>query len=521
MIRQSMLRRDRRRVFQCSIAPILAMFLIADVSRAGSPTIIQDGVGDAVIRRTDQNADGMIDPMTQRLPDLITMRIGKFSPFEPDDDRFAGDWSSSGVFLRLDLVFDGLINPPGRIGLSDHSPVYSPFEYGSNPFFGFIEFDVDASEDTGGELNAPEFRYLGNVARFGGIPSEPRFAGRVAADGFAFDGFMSTPPFVERSGEEFHLVLLGEEISSIEIDHESPGGTPGIFEPGERWIVEGKLMHRAHGFEDFALMCFEAEGRYEAEVKLRFAHKSSTDQTTVSLVYPLTNAASAAFEDPEEPVDTNDGCTDGQNSIEEALVDLQFSAFIADAGTRMLPEFQLIADWEFESPADHLDPESWQLTALLGTAYGTEELDGARFVWTDVFPNTTTGDFNGDGVGDSADTTALDSFVTTNDGNPMYDGDGDSGNGSMTWNDFASNFCVFDVNYDGVIDGADLIVPGDMDLNGIVDLDDVDDFVLALIDPDAYVASHGGIEPIPRGDINDDGLLDGNDIGGFVILALQ
>lgn len=495
--------------------------LVADAAPAGSPFVLNDPLGDVAIRRTDLNADGFIDPQIQRPPDLITMRIGAFSPFDPNDDRFTGNWNSNGGYLRLDLVFDGLINPPGPVGLSDHSPVYLPFKYGPNPIIGFIEFDIDADENTGGELSAPEFRYLGNVARFGGIPSESRFTDRVATDGFAFDGFLSTAPFVERSGEEFHLVLLGEKVSSRSVESERPGGDPSIFESGEKWIIEGKMMHRAHGFEDFALSCFEAEGRYEAEVKLLFAHKNSTNQTTISLVYPLTNSASAAFEDPDEPVDANDGCTDGQNSVEEALIDLQFSAFIADSGTRMLPEFQLIAGWEFESPAEFLDPTDWQITALLGTAYGIEEPDGARFIWTDVFPNPVEGDFNGDGVSDSADATVHDEFILSNDGNSTYDGDGDGTNGSIFWNDFANNFCVLDVNYDGIVDGADLIVLGDMDLNGIVNIDDVDDFVLALLDPAVYSESHDGMDPLPRGDINDDGLLDGQDVGEFVILALQ
>lgn len=503
------------------IACLGAFAFVAGTARGDQPLTILDPSGDAVIRRTDFGNDGLIAPQLQRLPDLLEIRMGRFAPDDPEEDRFAGDWEDSGPFARVDMVFDGVVNPPGPLGLGDHSPTHAPFLYGPNPVVGFIEFDMDANVDTGGELNAPQYRYLGNVARFGGIPVGPEFVDRVARDGFAFDGFVTSPPFVDRSGEEFHWVLLGEEISSHEVKRESVGGAPAIFEAGESWIIEGKMMHRAHGYGDFALMCFDAEGEFEAEVKVLFAHRTSTDQTTISLIYPLTNAASAALQGSGTNVHPNDGCPDDQNSVEEGLVDLQFSATIADPGTRALPEFQLIADWEFQAPADYLDPQDWRVTALIGTGYGAPQPDGARFIWTDVFPSPIVGDVDGDGALTSADTLAMIQFVAENDGHPNYDADGDEANGSMTWIDFAQGFCVFDIDYDGIVLAGDQVVLGDMDVNQVVDLEDVDDFVLALLDPDAYVDSHDGEDPILRGDLTFDGILDGRDMQAFMDRLLQ
>lgn len=506
-----------RCIWLVSILATLVLFSpIRSLSHA-QPVIYTDPIGDAVIRRTDLGADGFIDPQIQRLPDIVEMRIGAFAPIQPDDDRFAGVWDSAGGYVRFDIVLAGLINPPGPLALDPVFPVFAPFTSGLNPIFGFIEFDVDADENTGGELSDPNFRYLGNVARFGGSPSEARFANRVALDDSAFDGDVTTPPFVDRSGEEFHLVLLGERISGIEVEQESAGGDPAIFEPGESWIAGGKLIHRAHGFEQFALMCFNEEGSYEDETKLRFAHDLATDRTTISLVYPLTNVGSAAFSGPTQPVEENDGCADGQSSIEEALEDLQFSASIAPPGSRLLPEFQLIAGWEFNTVADHLDPAAWRITSLLGTAYGAQEAE-ALFIWTDLAPNPEMGDFNADGLVDAVDTAQLNTFIATEDG-MTGDEDGIVNNNVDLWY-FAPNFSLFDTDYDGLVGPQDAIVPGDMDLNQLVEFDDIDDLVQALLDPAAYSAAHGGVDPLIRGDLNVDGLLDGRDIKGFLNLIL-
>ncbi len=500
------------------LAAICFCLITSSIIRA-QPIIIADPADDALLRRTDDNADGFIDPQAQRLPEILEMRIGTFQPIQPDGNRFIGNWDSAGGYLRLDIDLAGIINPPGPLGLDTSFPSYDPLLYGPNPVYGFIEFDIDADENTGGELSAPDFRYLGNVARFGGLPVESRFIDRVALDASAFDDDVTTPPFVDRSGEEFHISFLGERISSVDIIHESSGGDPALFEPGETWILGGKLVHRAHGFEQFTLMCFNEEGRYEDEVKIQFKHDLATDITMISLVYPLTNAGFAAFSGPNETVLPNDGCADGQSSIEEALEDLQFSASIAPPGTRQLPEFQLIAGWEFNNVADHLDPAAWRVTGLLGSAYVNQQPDAALFMWTDLVPNPQIGDFDADGLVDAADTTQLNTFIATEDGT-SNDEDGIINNTIDLWN-FAGNFSLFDTDYDGLVAPQDAIVPGDMDLNQLVEFEDIDDFVLALLDPATYSATHGGVDPLIRGDVNADGLLDGRDIKGFLGLILE
>ena len=82
----------------------------------------------------------------------------------------------------------------------------------------------------------------------------------------------------------------------------------------------------------------------------------------------------------------------------------------------------------------------------------------------------------------------------------------------------------FDVGLVGVpIDNPDDItllttVIGDMDLDGDVDTDDADDFVLGLIDPARYLDTFGTL-PTLQGDIDGNGLFDENDIDDFVALV--
>lgn len=58
-------------------------------------------------------------------------------------------------------------------------------------------------------------------------------------------------------------------------------------------------------------------------------------------------------------------------------------------------------------------------------------------------------------------------------------------------------------------------VLGDMDCDGDVDFDDIDDFVLGLNNPAAYEAQYG-IPSTVKGDLDSDGDQDFDDIGGFV-----
>lgn len=506
-----------RRAFVAGCLGLLAA--MQDVR--AQPVIWQDRIGDAVMRRTDLGAGAPFDPLEHRLPDVIEMRLGAFMPGNPAVSLFAGAWVSGGGFMRFDVVLDGLINPPGPLAFADQWPQYDPYRHGPNPIYGWIEFDMDADEDTGGELSDLRRRYLGNVARFGGLPSESRFANRAARRDHDLDSSLSTPPFVERSGEEFHIAFLGERIDTIQVIVEGPDGDPEIFEAGETWILTGEFFHRAHAFEDFAFSCVSRPGKYEPVVSMRFEHDIPGDRTTISLVYPLTNTAAAMSQLPPGQVEPNDGCTDNQNSIEEALEDLHFSALFADPFDRLQPEFELIAGWEFNMVAAHLDPAAWRLCGLVGSAYAAKQPGYARFVWSDVWPDPRIGDVNGDGEVDALDLAEGIGFIAQHDGEPTFDTDGDSENGSITWQGYARGFSVLDTNYDGIADSSDAVILGDMDLSLVIDFDDVADFVVALLTPEEYSQNYDDTPAHARGDLNGDGLVDGADIALFIEVLLN
>jgi hypothetical protein len=59
------------------------------------------------------------------------------------------------------------------------------------------------------------------------------------------------------------------------------------------------------------------------------------------------------------------------------------------------------------------------------------------------------------------------------------------------------------------------VLTGDLDCDGDVDFDDIDDFVLGLNNPAAYEALYG-MSPTVKGDTDDDDDLDFDDIAGFV-----
>jgi hypothetical protein len=504
------------RILRATRHAIVAAFLACFAFEASAqPVIMYDPPGDAVIRRTDEGNNGPINPAVQRLPDILEMRIGAFAPVTPWADLFSGSWDAAGGFMRFDLVVAGRMNPPGYLDLADEDPSYDPLHFGPNPIFGWIEFDMDANEDTGGELSRPDYRYLGNVGRFGGMPQGAWFANRVAYDSTAFDHDITTAPFVDRSGEEFHLAFIGEDIQQVTVVVEKPGGNPAIFEDGEVWQLSGDLFHRSHGWEPFAFQCPYRSGRYMPVVQLQFAHDIATDRTTITLVYPLTNAASASMIGPDQPVESNDGCDDDQNSIEEALADLQFSAAYASPGDRLDPDFDLIAGWEYEDPSAYLDPTAWRLTALLGTAYPNGMNNDARYIWTDIWPNVRVGDFNGDCDLDAADLALLNDYIASRDGLVGFD-EGPPGDGMIRINNFADQFSLFDSNYDGRVRQSDWMLAGDMDLNQLLNANDVDDFVQALLDPGVYTATHNSTSPVLRGDMNCDGRLDAMDIQPFV-----
>lgn len=512
--------------------PIFALFAAWIVAlslrgAAAAPVVFSDEAGDAVLRRTDNDCDGPFDPELQAIPDLLEIRVDSFAPAMPHVDPFVGMSDGAGLFVRIDLVFAGLVNPPGPVGFDDHWPSYEPDRYGPSPVVGYIEFDMDANENTGGEDYDPELRYLANVARFGGLPSDPRFADRAAAGCDAFDGDVTTAPYYEASGEEFHFVLLGEEIEQVSVVIEASGGIASVFEAGEVWWIDGDFFHKAHAYDDFAALCGSGGGDYEPEVTIQFAHDTLTDTTTVSLVFPKTNEGSARLISPSANVQNQDGCDDNQFSIREVLLDLYVGAAFADSFTRMLPEFRFIADWENQGTETFdafLDPTTWRVQGMVGTAYLPAQVDDDEFIWTDVYPNPTLGDVNGDGVSDAADEAAILGFVAAHDGEIGYDIDGDGMNASVMLLDWGRCFSVFDVNYDGFVDMLDVgggsALVGDMNLDGVVNGRDIGPFLLALTDIVAYADQFPGANANVIGDTNNDGSFDVDDAEGLVVLLL-
>jgi hypothetical protein len=459
------------------------------------PATYADTAGDAVPRRTDPGADGPYDPVAHRLIDLREVVVGAWEADDPEHDLFIGDFDDDGEFVRLDLVLDGLVNPPGQTLPWD----FAPFEYGAHPVFGFIEIDMDQEVETGGELDAPQYRYLGNVVRFGGKPAIRRFEDRVALDASAFDDDFETPPFVDRHGEEFHLALLGSEFESGEIE-EIEGNGDDAFDAGETWQIEGFWFHRAHGYEPFSL----AEG---GECDLRFHHDLLMDVTHLSLVFPLTNVGAGMMqgEEPEPP----NGDPSDQASVLEALIDLRDSAVFLDEYPTGFPEEAIITDWEDQDPGEFLDPDDWEITVLLGTSYTAADPSGEYFVWTDAYPDVIRGDVDGDAEAEDDDQERIAEFVAAEDA-----GDG-TVDGRVVLSDFGLNFSVFDINHGGVVDELDSMlvsVPGDFDADADVD----------LVDFARLQACFSGtgvlFEPLACGlaDLDGDQDVDGEDAGRFV-----
>jgi len=441
---------------------------------------IQDRVGDAVVRRMDADADGPVDPDNHHQPDIIAVRISRWQPDVPHEDLFAGAAVASGDFFRLDIIFDGLVNPPGPTGCCGFP--FAPFEYGDHPVFGYVEIDMDAgtNTDTGGELDTPQLMFLGNAARFGGLPADPILESRCALGASAFDSDITTPPLVDRSGEDFHIALHGWEITGIQ--RSAP--TNITFGPGEVWLVSGRLFPRARGYERFSFADTSGyPGRYSPIVRLQFAHSTRDDQTTVSLVYPLNNRGSAA-QMGTSIIEPLDGDAANQNSVVEALDDLVFSSANAPPIWRDDPAFALIAPWGGLEPvpannsaAQFLDPLRWRITVLVGGSY-TAPGNDAQFVWSDVLPDVLPGDFNGDGGIDWRDRWLLERFILGNDGAAEKDNDGQV-NCVVSLTSFGPNFSVFDVNYDGRVESSDLSAPTQInrvpgDLDGDSDVDQID-----------------------------------------------
>ena len=90
-------------------------------------------------------------------------------------------------------------------------------------------------------------------------------------------------------------------------------------------------------------------------------------------------------------------------------------------------------------------------------------------VWTDAYPDVVRGDVNGNGLPDNQDQSLILEFIAAADG-------GDTRiDGSVELANFATNFSVYDINHNGIVDGIDVLlvsIPGDTDGDDDVDLAD-------------------------------------------------
>lgn len=482
---------------------------------AGLVQIEDDFTGDALLRHTALQGDGDIDPLTHRPPDLTSYVLGNWLPPEPWVDPFTGTFDAAGQYMRFDLVLEGFFNPPGPVDFVVDTTL--PFLYGDHPVFGFVELDMDANPDTGGETAFPECRYLGNVCRFGGVPWRHSWlAARAARDPSDFNTEFGP---VHRSGEEFHLALFGGLIWQIDW---LVGDNDEFFEPGEVWELTGEFFHRAHGYEAFSLAAGgPAPGMYVPTCRMRFTSLPADTSTMVSLVFPLTNEAAAWLVAPGEPVEPLDGNATNQASILEALDDLVLSAAWLEVNPSGLPQQPIIDGWVSQNAADYLDPSLWPANVALATTYAAAPLNDAlcNLVWTDVWPNVWPGDFNANGYVDASDHGELQSFIDREDGGPR-DADGLS-DGVFHIVDFAINFSVFDVNYDGAVGPADhgfMAIPGDIDVDGDVDLNDFATFAFCY--GSQRTALTPGCSPVEfeRSDLDDSGVVNLSDFATFAVM---
>jgi hypothetical protein len=475
---------------------------------APAPSLLDDA-GDAVIRRTDPGNNGPISD-SANLADLLSVTLGGWDATDAYVDPFTGTWIEPGTpadLLRIDIRFNTLVNPPGRLGIEDDD--YEPFLYGDSPILGFLEVDVDANIDTGGQLGASaEDRWLASVARFGGLPVGD-YLDRAAVSAKDYDGDFFIPPYIERTGEDFSVVLCGCFPITIIDDGNDPDGR---FTAGDTWVVRGRFFPRAAGYAGASGVFGGSDlGQYDPEIDIRFSHDVQHDVTTVTVVYPLTQIGAAELIG-DATVELPDGDVSNQFSMEEAIRDLIISAMNSS-----LPDEEriLIEDWGDFIPPDapqFLEPSDWTVRAIFGVPYETRE--PAFVVWTDEAGDFTKGDLDGSGCTNESDRAIVEDYIESLDG--TIDDDDGMVNGEVTIVDFGVNFHAADINGDGALDQLDLDfytppIPGDADGDGDVDMSDLG---IVLASYDLFLG-----DPFydPRADFNGDDAVNIEDLG--ILLA--
>jgi hypothetical protein len=415
--------------------------------------LIIDPAGDAVVRRTDSGGDGPLKHCGV-LPDIVRIKLSGWRPTNPVSNPYVGEvvGHADAHMFRLDVVFRGLVNPPGTIGAGDGS--FDPFAFGPSPVFGYVELDVDRNRNTGGELNgAATNRPLANIARFGTLPENPLLRHRTARSGLGQDddGDFYTEPQFERSGEDFALVLCG--CHPIDIVDQGGNGN-GTFEAGETWVLRSRFFQRAGGYKGASAVLGGSEPQlYDPLVNIRFSHSIACNETTVTLVYGLDpDGAGALVGQPPQPVDWYIDIGGNQSSVEEGLQDIVWGA---EGVYKPLfgPVWDLTHCWAKRHPRDYLDVTRWRVMALVGTAYTTDA--ETLYAWTDASLDLLpVGDLNGDGLVNATDGVLFDQTLFKLNGGP-HDSDPSDDDCAVHIANYALNFNLIDFNNDGVINGDD------------------------------------------------------------------
>jgi hypothetical protein len=340
-------------------------------------------------------------------------------------------------------VLAGLVNPPGTLGFNGQA--FDPFEFGGNPLFGFVEIDVDNDTDTGGDQSAvAATHYLANAARFGGRPHSSLSVRAASASGDLYQTW-TVPPQVCLSGADWIMAFCGcfETLPVWKSNPDCP-----TFGPGCTWVVSGRYFQRTTGYQYASTMTGgSAFGLYDPVVNIRFQHNETTNETTVTLVYPLDQTGAAQLcGGPAEPMDHT---VSNQTSIAEGVTDL-----IQAANTPFLTDlaWQVTHRWVNKPVESATDPLRWRPSFIVGTSYASES-DGV-YVWTDIGFDCIVGDVNGDGLINASDKSAVMAFISQMDDGPQ-DADGEL-DGTVTIPNYAVGFSVFDVNGDGFVGPADV-----------------------------------------------------------------
>ncbi len=440
------------RLVAFSLAVLAAVVAVSEAS----DEVYIDPRGDAVLRPTDRGGFGMVHPDAV-LPDIVSLANVGWQPFSPASDPYSGmivDSEGSDIF-RTEVVFDGLVNPPGPLGLAGQP--FDPYRFGTSPVYGFIELSVDRRESTGGHLGASaESRFMANVARFGARP-ESSIGELIATSADDYDRDIDTGPQYERSGADWSLSLCG--CSAVTLVREIGNGN-GLFEAGETMIVRGRFFSRSEGYIPASRMRGgSVDGAYDPWVELHFSHSTSMDETTVTFVGAVTNRGYGELAGTSTPP-INTRADDGW-SIEEGATELISSAGGATGDARIL-----IIDWNGRDIEDSLEPDRWEATALVGTSYTDQFVDGL-YAWTDVGFELEPGNLDGDSSVGLLDQGVLRDWVYATDGTP-FDGDGIK-NGVVVVDRTPFNFSLYDLDSSGEVRHQDLAVYGpraDLDSDG-------------------------------------------------------